>query len=186
MYFVDLSKRNYTYIKEMEDLNNILKRTYDEVLANKISKYEASMVLAKYHDAYFSISNYPDSKGMIASPYDFFSKSVIKASGVSNSAIIDYLSVIYTDKQHINFNKYLSLNFSNQFTITTEKLYEFSTIDTNADVKLEIPLYIKEGYEKEANLVYTYPLVKVLRKIGLLEAIRAYLSLPIILNKEKG
>ena len=186
MYFVDLSKRNYTYIKEIEDLNNILKRTYDEVLANKISKYEASIVLAKYHDAYFSISKYADSEGVLVTPYDFFSKSVIKSSGISNSAIIDYLSLIYTDKQHINFNKYLSLNFANQFTITSEKLYEFSTIDTSADVKLEIPLYIKEGYEKESNLLYTYPLVKVLRKIGLLEAIRAYLSLPIILNKQEG
>ena len=186
MYFTDLTSRIYTYAKEINDLNNILKKTYDDIIANKISKYDATMILFKYHNAYFNIKEHSNGSGLLISPFEFYSKTVIKTSGISNSAIVDFLSLIYTDKQYINFNKYLSLNFSNQFTITTEKLYEFSTIDTDYDVKVEIPLYIEEGYNKTNEKLYQHPINSILRKVGLLEAVRAYLSLPILSIKPEG
>lgn len=184
MYFSDLTNRIYTYGNEIEDLNHMLKKAYDEVLSNKLSKYEATLILAKYHDSYFSAKQYSYADQELLSPYEFYSKTIIKTTGIASSAIIDYLSLLYTNKDHITFNKYLSLSFTNQFTITTEKLYEFTTIDTDTTVKLDIPYYIKQGYEESLNKPYIHPINVILRKIGLLESIRAYLSLPIVKEKK--
>lgn len=153
--------------KESEYVYSLLNTAYNDLLNNKISKIDATIISKKYWDIYFTYDG-----ETVISPYVFFTNKYLVTDPVSCLCISDFIATYYLNYK-TNFSKYLNIN-----NIDNDNNLNNNSLEKSIIFKQSITLDDINNIDNIININKTSYINILLRKIGLLNTIIALLSLP--------